>query len=48
MKKVDLSTYDFDPEKKDYIHRAAMEKLLKEIKTLLTRNKKIRVTIENA
>ena len=45
MKNTEINTYVFDPEKKDYAIRAACEKLLKEIKSNLAKNKKIKVII---
>lgn len=45
MKKTEISTYEFDPDKKDAIHRVATEKLLKEIKALLSKKKKIKVSL---
>ena len=41
-----ISTYELDDEKKDSITRYALEKMLKEIKAALTKNGKIKVTIE--
>ena len=45
MKDKEISTYEFDPEKKDYVIRSACEKLLKDIKSQLSKNKKIKVII---
>jgi len=45
MKDKEISTYEFDPEKKDYATRSMCEKLLKEIKALLAKNKKLKVII---
>lgn len=45
MKKDEIAIYAFDPEKKDYVIRAACEKLLKEIRSNLSKNKTIIVTI---
>ena len=45
MKDKEISTYEFDPEKKDYATRSMCEKLLKEIKSLLAKNKKLKVVI---
>ena len=45
MKDKEISTYLFDPEKKDYVIRSACEKLLKEIKSNLSKNKKIKVVV---
>jgi hypothetical protein len=45
MKNTEINTYEFDPEKKDYAVRALSEKLLKEIKSNLSKNKKIKVII---
>lgn len=45
MKNTEINTYEFDPEKKDYVIRAACEKLLKEIKANLSKNKKLKVII---
>ena len=45
MKDKEISTYEFDPEKKDYVIRSHCEKLLKEIKSLLSKNKKIKVIL---
>lgn len=45
MKKDEIAVYTFDPEKKDYVIRSACEKLLKEIKSNLSKNKKIIVTV---
>ena len=45
MKDKEISTYEFNPDMKDYVHRAGMEKLLKEIKSLLAKNKKIKLII---
>ena len=45
MKTPEINTYEFDPDKKDYIIRAACEKLLKEIKSNLSKNKKVKVII---
>ena len=45
MKDKEISTYEFDPDKKDYATRSMCEKLLKEIKSLLAKNKKIKVVI---
>jgi hypothetical protein len=47
MKKdVEISSYSFDPEKKDYVTRTALEKLLKDIRTQLSKNKRIVVAIK--
>ena len=45
MKKPEISTYEFDPDKKDYVIRSACEKLLKDIKSNLSKNKKVKVVI---
>ena len=45
MKDKEISTYEFDPDKKDYATRSMCEKLLKEIKSLLAKNKNIKVVI---
>ena len=41
-----ISTYELDDEKKDSITRYALEKMLKDIKAALTKNGKIKITIE--
>ena len=41
-----ISTYELDDEKKDSITRYALEKMLKDIKATLTKNGKIKITIE--
>ena len=47
MKKdTDISSFTFDPDKKDYITRSALEKLIKDIKMQLSKNKKISVVIK--
>jgi hypothetical protein len=43
--KNDLSNYNFDPEKREHLTRAALEKMLREIKAALSKNKKIKVVI---
>ena len=45
MKKDEIAVFTFDPEKKDYVIRSSLEKLLKEIKSNLSKNKNIVVTI---
>lgn len=45
MKDKEISIYEFDPEKKDCVTRSACEKLMKEIKSQLSKNKKIKVII---
>lgn len=45
MKSAEINTYEFDPEKKDYVIRSLCEKLLKEIKSNLSKNKKIKVIV---
>lgn len=45
MKNMAISTYEFDPQKKDYLTRAEFEKLLKEIKLNLSKNKKLKVIV---
>ncbi len=45
MKKDEIAVFTFDPEKKDYVIRASLEKLLKEIKSNLSKNKNIVVTV---
>lgn len=45
MKDKEISAYEFDPDKKDTATRSICEKLLKEIKSLLAKNKKIKVVI---
>jgi hypothetical protein len=45
MKDKEISTYEFDPEKKDYATRSMCEKLLKDIKSNLSKNKKIKVIL---
>ena len=41
-----ISTYELDDEKKDSITRYALEKILKDIKAALTKNGKIKITLE--
>jgi len=41
-----ISTYELDDEKKDSITRYVLEKMLKDIKAALTKNGKIKITIE--
>lgn len=41
-----ISTYELDADKKDNITRYALEKLLKEIKTELNKQGKIKIIIE--
>ena len=41
-----ISVYELDDEKKDSITRYALEKMLKEIKAALTKNGKVKITIE--
>ncbi len=41
-----ISSYELDDEKKDSITRYALEKMLKDIKAALTKNGKIKITIE--
>jgi hypothetical protein len=41
-----ISLYELDDEKKDSITRYALEKMLKDIKAALTKNGKIKITIE--
>ena len=41
-----ISAYELDDEKKDSITRYALEKMLKDIKAALTKNGKIKITIE--
>jgi len=41
-----ISTYELDDEKKDFITRYALEKMLKDIKAALSKNGKIKITIE--
>jgi hypothetical protein len=45
MKDKEISTYEFDPEKKDYVIRSSCEKLLKDIKSNLSKNKKLKVIV---
>lgn len=45
MKDKEIAVYEFDPEKKDYVIRSHCEKLLKDIKSILSKNKKIKVTL---
>jgi len=45
MKKDEIAVYTFDPEKKDYVTRSLCEKLLKEIKSNLSKNKPITVVL---
>jgi hypothetical protein len=45
MKKGEIAVYTFDPEKKEYITRSMLEKLLKEIKTNLSKNIPITVVL---
>jgi hypothetical protein len=48
MKKDEIAIFIFDPEKKDNITRYALEKMLKEIKSQLSKNKIISVVIAEA
>ena len=49
MKKDEpLHTYDFDDEKKPQITRYALEKMLKDLKTALSKHQKIRVIVEKS
>ena len=41
-----ISVHELDDEKKDTITRYALEKMLKEIKTALSKNGKIKIIIE--
>ena len=41
-----ISTYELDDEKKDSITRYTLEKMLKDIKAALTKNGKIKITLE--
>jgi hypothetical protein len=45
MKNTAISTYEFDPQKKDALTRAECEKLLREIKINLSKNKKLKVVV---
>jgi hypothetical protein len=45
MKKDEIAVYSFDPEKKEYVTRSLCEKLLKEIKSNLARNRPITVVL---
>ena len=45
MKDKEIAVYEFDPEKKDYVIRSHCEKLLKDIKSNLSKNKKIKVIL---
>jgi hypothetical protein len=45
MKNNTINIYDFDPQKKDSVVRAECEKLLKEIKFNLSKNKKLKVIV---
>ena len=45
MKKDEIAVYSFDPEKKEYVTRSLCEKLLKEIKANLAKNKPITVAL---
>ncbi len=47
MKKdIELSIFTFDPDKKDYITRSSLEKLMKEIKIHLSKGRKIVLVIK--
>ena len=48
MKNEPLATFDFDDDKKDYIKKATLTKLLNEIKTALSKHKKIRIILEKS
>ena len=41
-----ISVHELDDEKKDSITRYALEKMLKDIKAAMTKNGKIKITIE--
>jgi hypothetical protein len=41
----DLITVEIDPDKKEYITRASLDKMLRDIKALLVRKKKIKIII---
>lgn len=43
--KNEPTVFEFDPEKKEQITRYALEKMLKEIKAHLQRDKRIKVSI---
>jgi hypothetical protein len=43
--KYDPETYEFDPDKKEHINRYALEKLLKEIKSLLSKGKLVKIVV---
>jgi hypothetical protein len=43
--KPDTITFELDPDKKDHLTRATLDKMLKEIKALLVRDKKVRIAI---
>lgn len=45
MKKDEIAVYKFDPEKKEYVTRSLCEKLLKDIKSNLSKNKLITVVL---
>jgi TolB-like protein len=45
MKKDEIAVFSFDPEKKDYITRSMLDKLLREIKTNLSKNIPITVVL---
>lgn len=46
MKKDEIAIFLFDPEKKDYLTRAACQKLLKEIMSNIQKNKPITVIVK--
>jgi F0F1-type ATP synthase delta subunit len=41
-----ISVHELDDEKKDSITRYALEKMLKDIKAAMTKNRKVKITIE--
>ena len=46
-KETELATFTLDPDKKDYITRSTLEKMIKEIRSHLVKNKRVLVVLKD-
>jgi hypothetical protein len=45
--KPDIIAFELDPDKKEQLTRATLDKMLREIKSLLVKSKKIKIVISS-
>lgn len=46
-KETELATFTLDPDKKDYLTRSTLEKMIKEIRSYLVKNKRLLVVLKD-